>query len=37
VSARIFTAKDHAENHCQVGNIGLALEVMEKWLERKSE
>jgi len=37
VSERIFTEKDHAENHCQIGNIGLALEVMEKWLERKSE
>ncbi|HET6580581.1 MAG TPA: alpha/beta fold hydrolase, partial [Methanoregula sp.] len=36
VTARIFTEEDHAENHCQIGNIGLALEVMEKWLESKS-
>jgi pimeloyl-ACP methyl ester carboxylesterase len=36
VTARIFTEKDHAGNHCQVGNIGLALDVMEKWLEHKS-
>lgn len=36
VTARIFTEEDHAENHCQVGNFGLALDVMEKWLETKS-
>jgi pimeloyl-ACP methyl ester carboxylesterase len=36
VTARIFTEEDHAENHCQVGKYGLALDVMEKWVERKS-
>jgi pimeloyl-ACP methyl ester carboxylesterase len=36
VTASIFTEEDHAENHGQAGNIGLALDVMEKWLERKS-
>ena len=36
VTARIFSEKDHAGNHCQVGNIGLALDVMESWLESKS-
>ena len=36
VTARIFTAEDHAGNHCQVGNIGLALDIMEKWLEQQS-
>jgi pimeloyl-ACP methyl ester carboxylesterase len=35
VTARIFTEEDHAENHCQVGNIGLALDVVEKWIEEK--
>ncbi len=36
VTARIFTQKDQAQNHCQIGNIGLALDVMEKWIEAKS-
>ena len=36
VTGRIFTKKDQAENHCQIGNIGLALDVMEKWIEAKS-
>lgn len=25
VTARIFTREEHSENHCQVGNTGLAL------------
>jgi len=33
VKARIFTREDHAQNHCQVGNTGLALKVMADWLE----
>ncbi len=33
VTARIFTAADQAENHCQVGNTGLALRVMTDWLD----
>ena len=28
----IFTKADEAQNHCQVGNIGLALRTMSKWL-----
>lgn len=36
VTARIFTKAEHGENHCQVGNIGLALEVMLKWIEERS-
>ena len=31
--ARVFTAEDRAGNHCQVGNIGLALETMVQWIE----
>ncbi|NJM07582.1 alpha/beta hydrolase [Candidatus Gracilibacteria bacterium] len=34
VTGRIFSAAEHAENHCQVGNIGLALDVMATWAER---
>lgn len=36
VSDHIFTAQDHAQNHCQIGNIGLALEVMVQWIKSKS-
>jgi pimeloyl-ACP methyl ester carboxylesterase len=33
LTGRIFTRKESAQNHCQVGNIGLALTVMSSWLE----
>jgi alpha-beta hydrolase superfamily lysophospholipase len=33
VTSRIFTAEEQAQNHCQIGNIGLALDVMKGWLE----
>ena len=36
VTGRIFTKEDQAQNHCQIGNIGLALDVMEKWMEEKT-
>lgn len=36
LTARIFTSEDQAQNHCQVGNIGLALDVMLTWIEEKS-
>ncbi|MHC4808166.1 MAG: alpha/beta hydrolase family protein, partial [Planctomycetota bacterium] len=36
VTARVFTKEEHAQNHCQIGNIGLALDVMVKWIEKKS-
>jgi pimeloyl-ACP methyl ester carboxylesterase len=36
VTGRIFTKKDHAENHCQIGNMGLALDFMVKWINDKS-
>ncbi len=35
VTARVFTREDQAQNHCQVGNTGLALKVMADWLEQK--
>jgi hypothetical protein len=37
VTARVFTKEEHAENHCQLGNIGLALDVMVRWIEEKSQ
>lgn len=36
VTDRIFTREDHAQNHCQIGNIRLALDVMSKWISEKS-
>jgi pimeloyl-ACP methyl ester carboxylesterase len=36
VTARVFTTGEHAQNHCQIGNVGLALDVMVKWIDEKS-
>ena len=33
VTGRVFTRKEHGQNHCQTGNIGLALDVMVNWIE----
>lgn len=33
VTDRIFTKEEHAQNHCQIGNIGLALDTMLNWLK----
>ncbi len=35
VTGRIFTKEEHAQNHCQIGNIGLALDAMVKWIAEK--
>lgn len=35
LTERIFTRADQAENHCQVGNIGLAADVMSQWIAKK--
>jgi len=35
VTARVFTEDESAENHCQIGNIGLALDAMLSWIEEK--
>lgn len=32
----VFTKESHAQNHCQIGNIGLALDTMIKWIEEKN-
>jgi pimeloyl-ACP methyl ester carboxylesterase len=34
VTARVFTAREGAEQHCQVGNSGLAREEIIRWLSR---
>jgi len=36
VTGRIFTKEEHAQNHCQMGNMGLAIDVMVKWIVEKS-
>jgi pimeloyl-ACP methyl ester carboxylesterase len=36
VTARVFTKEDHAGSHCQVGNLGLAFDVMREWMEEKT-
>jgi pimeloyl-ACP methyl ester carboxylesterase len=33
VTGRIFTKEENAENHCQIGNIELALRTMYEWIE----
>jgi pimeloyl-ACP methyl ester carboxylesterase len=35
VTGRVFTAEEHAQNHCQVGNIKLALDVILDWISTK--
>jgi alpha-beta hydrolase superfamily lysophospholipase len=33
VSARVFTETEQAQNHCQIGNQGLAIKVILDWLD----
>ncbi|NDJ53575.1 MAG: alpha/beta hydrolase [Chloroflexi bacterium] len=35
MTERIFTEAEQAHNHCQVGNVGLALDVMVTWMDEK--
>ena len=36
VTGRIFTRKEQAQSHCQIGNLGLAAEHMLGWIEEHS-
>ena len=36
ITARLFTRIESAENHCQVGNYGLALRTIVNWLDGMS-
>ena len=36
VSVRIFKKSEEADQHCQMGNLGIALEAMLKWVDEKS-
>lgn len=33
ITARVFTAKEHGDAHCQVGNLPLALDVISRWID----
>lgn len=37
VSSRVFARDEQAQNHCQIGNINLALSVMVEWIEEKCQ
>ncbi len=37
VTAKVFTKETQGHNHCQNGNMGLALETMVKWIGKISE
>lgn len=34
LTTRMFTRKENAQNHCQVGNIGLSIEVIVNWIQQ---
>ncbi|MFC1945920.1 alpha/beta hydrolase family protein [Chloroflexota bacterium] len=36
VTSRVFIKEEQAQNHCQMGNLGLALDVIKEWIEQKS-
>lgn len=36
VTDRGFTKEEHAQNHCQIGNLGLSLRVMREWIDEKA-
>ncbi len=33
MTARVFTRQEQAQNHVQVGNVGLSVRVMLDWLD----
>lgn len=37
LTGRIFTAEEQAQNHCQVGNLQLAVDVIMQWMKRRVE
>jgi pimeloyl-ACP methyl ester carboxylesterase len=36
ITGRIFTETEHAHNHCQIGNIQLALDTILQWISNKT-
>ena len=37
ITTRIFTKEEHADQHCQMGNIGLALGFMLDWIDKSEQ
>lgn len=37
LTARLFTRAEGAQNHCQIGNLGLAVRVIAGWIDTASE
>lgn len=37
ISARVFTRAESAQNHCHVGNLGLAVEVITGWITEQTQ
>ena len=35
LAEHIFEKDTHADNHCQIGNIGLAMETVIEWLDEQ--
>lgn len=33
ITTRVFTARDHAQAHCQVGNLRLVLDYVQSWMD----
>jgi pimeloyl-ACP methyl ester carboxylesterase len=36
ITAKVFKKETQAHNHCQIGNMGLALDIMVRWIKEKS-
>jgi hypothetical protein len=34
LTARLFTSRETAQNHCQLGNVGLSVKVIVEWAEQ---
>jgi hypothetical protein len=35
ITSRVLTKEEQAQNHCQIGNLGLALDTISEWIEQK--
>jgi hypothetical protein len=33
ITARLFTRQEQAQQHCQIGNLGLQFRVVKDWIE----
>ncbi|MBO4414890.1 MAG: alpha/beta hydrolase [Lachnospiraceae bacterium] len=37
VTGRLFTKEEHADHHCQIGNMGLVLQTVADWIEERTD